>query len=29
MQAKNAPEAAPYIRRPEFRAGWDNILKTT
>ncbi len=28
MRAKNAPEAAPYIRRPEYRAGWDGILKT-
>ncbi len=28
MQAKNAPEAAPYIRRPSYRAGWDGILKT-
>ncbi len=28
MTAKNAPEAAPFIRRPEFRKGWDGILKT-
>ena len=28
MTAKNAPEAAPFIRRPKFRAGWEGILKT-
>ena len=28
MRAKNAPEAAPYIKRPEYRNGWDGILKT-
>ena len=28
MTAKNAPEAAPFIRRPTFRAGWEGILKT-
>ncbi|BCS32463.1 oxidoreductase [Luteitalea sp. TBR-22] len=29
MRATNAPEAAPYIRRPSYRKGWDDILKTT
>jgi predicted dehydrogenase len=29
MTAKNAPEAAPYIKRPVYRKGWDDILKTT
>jgi hypothetical protein len=29
MQASNAPDAAPFIKRPEFRKGWDGILKTT
>ncbi len=28
MRATNAPEAAPYIRRPEYRNGWEAILKT-
>lgn len=28
MQAKNAPEAAPFIKRPSYRKGWDTILKT-
>jgi len=28
MQAKNAPEAAPLIKRPSYRKGWDTILKT-
>ncbi|HUR58943.1 MAG TPA: Gfo/Idh/MocA family oxidoreductase [Opitutaceae bacterium] len=27
MKAKNAPEAAPFIKRPEYRKGWDGILK--
>jgi len=27
MRAGNAPEAAPFINRPEYRNGWDNILK--
>ncbi len=26
MRATNAPEAAPFIRRPRFRAGWEGIL---
>jgi hypothetical protein len=26
MRATNAPEAAPYIKRPEYREGWRNIL---
>ncbi len=28
MRASNAPEADPFIKRPEYRAGWTNILKT-
>jgi hypothetical protein len=28
MKATNAPEAAPYIRRPEFRKGWEGLIKT-
>ncbi len=27
MRATNAPEADPFIKRPEYRKGWDNILK--
>ncbi len=27
MRATNAPEADPFIRRPKYRKGWDNILK--
>ncbi|MEY4938437.1 MAG: Inositol 2-dehydrogenase [Verrucomicrobiota bacterium] len=27
MRATNAPEAAPFIKRPAFRKGWDGILK--
>jgi hypothetical protein len=27
MRARNAPEAAPFIKRPSYRAGWDGILK--
>ena len=27
MRATNAPEAAPFIKRPSFRKGWDDILK--
>ena len=27
MKATNAPEAAPFIKRPSFRKGWDNIIK--
>jgi hypothetical protein len=27
MRARNAPEAAPFIKRPEYRKGWENILK--
>ena len=27
LRARNAPEAAPFIRRPEYRNGWDDILK--
>jgi hypothetical protein len=29
MRATNAPEAAPFIKRPEYRKGWEDILKTT
>src|SRR5688500_19313421 len=29
MRARNAPEAAPFIKRPEYRKGWESILKTT
>src|SRR3954463_7572558 len=28
MRATNAPEADPFIRRPEYRKGWEGILKT-
>ena len=28
MRAANAPESAPFIKRPEYRKGWDDILKT-
>jgi len=28
MRATNAPEAAPFIKRPMYRKGWDDILKT-
>ena len=28
LRASNAPEAAPFIKRPEYRKGWDGILKT-
>ena len=24
-----APEAAPFIKRPEYRKGWQDILKMT
>ena len=27
LRARNAPEAAPFIKRPEYRKGWDDILK--
>jgi len=27
LRARNAPEAAPFIRRPEYRKGWEDILK--
>jgi hypothetical protein len=27
LRAKNAPEAAPFIKRPEYRSGWEAILK--
>jgi predicted dehydrogenase len=27
MRATNAPEADPFIRRPEYRKGWEGILK--
>jgi hypothetical protein len=27
LRAKNAPEAAPLIKRPAYRKGWDGILK--
>ena len=29
LRASNAPEAAPFIKRPEYRKGWEDILKTT
>jgi hypothetical protein len=29
LQASNAPEAAPFIKRPEYRKGWEDILKTS
>jgi len=28
LRARNAPEAAPFIKRPAYRKGWDDILKT-
>jgi hypothetical protein len=27
LRAKNAPEAAPFIKRPEYRKGWTDILR--
>jgi len=27
LRAKNAPESAPFIKRPVYRKGWDSILK--
>jgi hypothetical protein len=27
LRASNAPEAAPFIKRPEYRSGWEDILK--
>ena len=27
LRATNAPEAAPFIKRPEYRKGWNNVLK--
>ncbi|HXK12536.1 MAG TPA: Gfo/Idh/MocA family oxidoreductase [Vicinamibacteria bacterium] len=27
MRAGNAPEAAPFIKRPEYRKGWEGILE--
>ena len=27
MQATDAPAAAPFIKRPEYRKSWDEILK--
>ncbi|MBP7571074.1 MAG: Gfo/Idh/MocA family oxidoreductase [Acidobacteria bacterium] len=27
LRARNAPEAAPFIKRPEYRKGWEGILK--
>jgi predicted dehydrogenase len=27
LRATNAPEAAPFIKRPEYRKGWEDILK--
>ncbi len=27
MRATNAPESAPFIKRPAYRKGWDDILK--
>ena len=29
MRAKNAHEADPFIKRPEYRAGWKDILRST
>jgi predicted dehydrogenase len=28
LRVRNAPEAAPLIKRPVYRKGWDGILKT-
>jgi predicted dehydrogenase len=27
LRASNAPEAAPFIKRPEYRKGWNDILR--
>jgi hypothetical protein len=27
MRATNAPEAEAFIKRPEYRKGWEGILK--
>jgi predicted dehydrogenase len=27
LRASNAPEAAPFIKRPSYRKGWESILK--
>jgi predicted dehydrogenase len=27
LRARNAPEAAPFIKRPEYRKGWNDILR--
>jgi len=27
LRATNAGEAAPFIKRPVYRKGWDDILK--
>ena len=27
LKATNAPEAAPFIKRPAYRKGWDDILQ--
>ena len=27
LRASNAPESAPFIKRPVYRKGWDDILK--
>ena len=27
LRTRNAPEAAPFIKRPEYRKGWEDILK--
>jgi hypothetical protein len=27
LRATNAPEAAPFIKRPAYRKGWDDIIK--
>jgi hypothetical protein len=29
LRARNAPEAAPFIKRPEYRKGWQDILRMT
>jgi hypothetical protein len=29
LRARNAPEAAPFIKRPEYRKGWQDILRLT
>ena len=29
LRASNAPEAAPFIKRPIYRKGWDDVLRAS